>query len=522
MAHPSSTTQFVRDIASLFDRPEYSDYVIIYGQDGEKTMNVHRDIISARSQYFLNACKMDFIEGSRRSIDLSEDSEFAVEAVIKFIYFNNYVGVNFDTQAISIEDHTEVYAAADKFCMKGLMDLAATYVRKVLCNNTLEENRLLAVASLIFEKTASTNDILRKEIAYALFVKLDANKENSRSRALVQEFLTANPEIATAMTFVGMEYWTEKRMTVFMPPPTYDPRYPAAASPTLPWAPRGVGNTPVAPPPPVPAWTSTSPLLQSGEFSDFEIEYNGTSYKVHKTVLCPQSSYFRGACSRKFKEGQNACLVIQDEYACDVFETVLEFLYSGVYTACNEDAKQDHKDQADFHIAVYKMADFMAIDSLTDRAATAFHQAADSMCSTPTAWEGKQGKARIVGWIQDIYENTAQLKNPLRTAVALIAHENRKSLFDTQEEWRLLEKFPQFAVDYTNAIMQKEKEAEFGQRKCERIDEGEDELLGCPECPIRFKVGSEYSSLDFFCKTACPMCHAVNHSRAFVLWDDEI
>ena len=184
---------------------------------------------------------------------------------MKFLYFNTYIKGDTDEQSIAIEDHVEVYAAADKYQIKDLKELAVTNVRKWLCGNTMDESRLLSVAHLVFEKTVSASDPLRKEIAHSLFVKLDASREESQQRRAVEQFLNANPEIATAMTMVGMEYWTEKRMSIFLPPPAYDPRYPAAASPTLPWAPRA-GGTSMAATPPVPAWTGFSPWVMGPSF----------------------------------------------------------------------------------------------------------------------------------------------------------------------------------------------------------------------------------------------------------------
>ena len=42
-------------------------------------------------------------------------------------------------------------------------------------------------------------------------------------------------------------------------------------------------------------------LLASGESSDFTIICQGVEFKVHKAIICPESSFFRAACTGPFK-----------------------------------------------------------------------------------------------------------------------------------------------------------------------------------------------------------------------------
>src|SRR5580700_10812703 len=42
-------------------------------------------------------------------------------------------------------------------------------------------------------------------------------------------------------------------------------------------------------------------LLASGESSDFTIICQGVEFKVHKAIICPESSFFRAACTNDFK-----------------------------------------------------------------------------------------------------------------------------------------------------------------------------------------------------------------------------
>src|SRR5271168_3221017 len=42
-------------------------------------------------------------------------------------------------------------------------------------------------------------------------------------------------------------------------------------------------------------------LLASGESSDFTIICQGVEFKVHKAIICPESSFFHAACTNNFK-----------------------------------------------------------------------------------------------------------------------------------------------------------------------------------------------------------------------------
>ncbi|KAK3634619.1 hypothetical protein LTR56_015199 [Elasticomyces elasticus] len=43
---------------------------------------------------------------------------------------------------------------------------------------------------------------------------------------------------------------------------------------------------------------------ENGDFTDFEIECGGHTYKVHKVVICSQSDYFSTPCKEGFAEGE--------------------------------------------------------------------------------------------------------------------------------------------------------------------------------------------------------------------------
>ncbi|KAE8554265.1 hypothetical protein EYB25_002803 [Talaromyces marneffei] len=73
--------------------------------------------------------------------------------------------------------------------------------------------------------------------------------------------------------------------------------------------------------------------LESGEYSDFLVTCGNREFHVHRLVICPRSSYFRLMCKDNFKEGITQKLELVDEDP-DVFQSVLTFLYTGIYETC--------------------------------------------------------------------------------------------------------------------------------------------------------------------------------------------
>ncbi|KAJ5469742.1 BTB/POZ protein [Penicillium diatomitis] len=74
-------------------------------------------------------------------------------------------------------------------------------------------------------------------------------------------------------------------------------------------------------------------LLLRGRFSDMEILCQGITFRVHKAIVCTQSSYFYSAMCDGFKESIDRAINIEDDTP-ETMERVLSFLYLRDY---NED-----------------------------------------------------------------------------------------------------------------------------------------------------------------------------------------
>ncbi|RPA74174.1 POZ domain-containing protein [Ascobolus immersus RN42] len=92
-------------------------------------------------------------------------------------------------------------------------------------------------------------------------------------------------------------------------------------------------------PPPKPAATihdATLQLLQTGRFSDLTLKCGGEEFKVHKSVLCMQSSFFSACMDSGLKESKSNVIQLTDENVEDV-KRMLAFLYGGSYWEHPED-----------------------------------------------------------------------------------------------------------------------------------------------------------------------------------------
>ncbi|KAB8225757.1 BTB/POZ protein [Aspergillus novoparasiticus] len=72
-------------------------------------------------------------------------------------------------------------------------------------------------------------------------------------------------------------------------------------------------------------------LLQQGQFSDMEILCQGVTFKVHKAIVCNQSSYFHSAICDGFKESTEKAINLQDDTP-ETVKRILSFLYLGDYS----------------------------------------------------------------------------------------------------------------------------------------------------------------------------------------------
>lgn len=115
--------------------------------------------------------------------------------------------------------------------------------------------------------------------------------------------------------------------------------------------------------------TSLYSCFESSEYSDLTIECKGHDFKVHKTVVCPQSAVLTNAVKKDafkvrfettrskdstniIQEGQTGNIPLQD-IDPDTVAAAIKFLYTGEYST-NANTMQ-------FHLCVYALADLLDI-----------------------------------------------------------------------------------------------------------------------------------------------------------------
>ncbi|RPA83233.1 hypothetical protein BJ508DRAFT_324817 [Ascobolus immersus RN42] len=71
-------------------------------------------------------------------------------------------------------------------------------------------------------------------------------------------------------------------------------------------------------------------LLETGSYSNLLIRGQGSEFKVHQQIVCPQSCYFAACMASGMKESETRILDLMDENPDDI-KLMLDFMYGGTY-----------------------------------------------------------------------------------------------------------------------------------------------------------------------------------------------
>ncbi|RPA71765.1 hypothetical protein BJ508DRAFT_245225 [Ascobolus immersus RN42] len=84
-------------------------------------------------------------------------------------------------------------------------------------------------------------------------------------------------------------------------------------------------------------------LLRSGKYSDLTLKCKGEEFKVHCSILCPQSEFFAACVESGMKESASKVIELVDEDPSDV-KRMLEFLYVRRYWEHPQQAPENPDD----------------------------------------------------------------------------------------------------------------------------------------------------------------------------------
>ncbi|KAK5129094.1 hypothetical protein LTR08_003914 [Meristemomyces frigidus] len=124
------------DTADLFEQEAFSDITI---QSGNRQFKVHKLVI-CQHEYFNSLCgpNTPFAERNQQTIELKDDNEDAVAAMLRWIYTSEYdtTWAGFTIDAFLF--HVKVYSVADKYQLLPLKLLAKKRINTVMASCTTD------------------------------------------------------------------------------------------------------------------------------------------------------------------------------------------------------------------------------------------------------------------------------------------------------------------------------------------------------------------------------------------------
>ncbi|KAH8728537.1 BTB/POZ domain-containing protein [Phaeosphaeriaceae sp. PMI808] len=155
-------------------------------------------------------------------------------------------------------------------------------------------------------------------------------------------------------------------------------------------------------------------FFDSEGLSDGVIKCGKREFRIHRLVLCAQSSYFTKVFTGDFKES-NGCLTLNDDDISAV-EAMLEFMYSFDYDSSGR--AENTCSPMVFNVKVYSIAEKYDIPALKAKAKQKFETAVE------TCWEMDD----FPDAVKEVYHSIPDNNQELQEVVADIACRNIKQL----------------------------------------------------------------------------------------------
>ncbi|GAB1736337.1 hypothetical protein NU219Hw_g7002t1 [Hortaea werneckii] len=111
------------DVKEWFDQEAFSDVTVRFGTNERKC---HKLILCAKSDYFkeLLGPEKQFVEAQQPTVELKDDDNAAVEAMLRWLYTFDYEKTRTAEHESTYDFHLSVVVVADKYLLHGLRDEA--------------------------------------------------------------------------------------------------------------------------------------------------------------------------------------------------------------------------------------------------------------------------------------------------------------------------------------------------------------------------------------------------------------
>ncbi|KAF2085252.1 POZ domain-containing protein [Saccharata proteae CBS 121410] len=202
---------------------------------------------------------------------------------------------------------------------------------------------------------------------------------------------------------------------------------------------------------------SLSNHLESPKYHDVVLKCKGQEFKVHRVILCGQSTFFSTMFDGPWKESNDRVVNLDDDDLV-IVEMMVRFFYRFDY---DDTVHIDGKESPYMvNALVYALADKYDCQSLKELALRKFEDANHS-------WHLED----LLDIVRAVYDTTPSTDRGLRDQVVDATHYNLDKLIYEPEFMDMLEDVPGFAADLTravteNAVEKAEMEAKEIRRQC--------------------------------------------------------
>ncbi|KAK4544581.1 hypothetical protein LTR36_004153 [Oleoguttula mirabilis] len=181
------------DVTGFFDQEAFSDVTVKFGTRERKC---HKMILCSTSQYFNDLCGpgKSFAESSQLVVELKDDDEEAVEAMLRWLYTFDYekrAGV--EKQGPTLNFHLNVYVVSDKYLLAALQEESINPLQSDL--EATEEDELVAFIQEVCYGHQSFPQAVMDVVDKARDGRLDVLLEHSAFR----DMMLRDPELCLSV-----------------------------------------------------------------------------------------------------------------------------------------------------------------------------------------------------------------------------------------------------------------------------------------------------------------------------------